>query len=180
MSGIFMIGNLLTYFFLAQRSFKGKAIVTTLSIRALIISPGLSGHRVVLLLFRLITCLRSTGFLSNVHRTHGLHAFAYQPGEVPTKLVLSMPKRLHCLLVDKPASARGPTIWLTKPAGDFLKGLRVVRRILMFVSPRKVKLKRPFEMWSYRIKYSCCTIDFYRLCQFLQRLHSITRCSSSR
>lgn len=126
-----MIGNLLTHLFLPGTTFLQRE-----SYRHYTFDPSShyqfrfkwlsnrkgGSHRVVLLLFRLITCLRSTEFLSNVHWTQGLRAFAYHLGEVPTKLVLSMSKRLHCLLVDKPALPRGPTIWLTNTAADFLKG----------------------------------------------------------
>ena len=39
-----------------------------------------------------------------------------------TDLALTMPQKLHGMLVDKPALAGGYVVWLTTPAADFLKG----------------------------------------------------------
>ena len=60
--------------------------------------------------------------MNSEHGNQGLRAFAYHPGGVPTDLALTIPKKLHAMLVDKPALAGGYAVWLTTPAADFLKG----------------------------------------------------------
>ena len=121
--------NLPTRFFLTQPSFKGKTIINTSSIGALLGVPGLvSGYKAERppsqgCLTTILSNNRFTEFLNNEHGDQGLRALPYHPGGVPTELALNTHKKLHGLLVDKPSLPVGYTVWLTRLGADFLQGL---------------------------------------------------------